>query len=78
MNKSVYKFQNIGNGFKERLIVKSFKYRDDMHKFLGTADNALHWKEVGSDKPDKAGTYAFAGGRWLNVKSLDASILSHI
>ena len=28
--------------------------------------------------PRKAGTYAYAGGRWHNVKSLDSMMLAHI
>ncbi len=78
MNKSIYRFQKTGNGFKERLIVKCFPYQDNMYKFLSTADNALFWKEVSGDKPSKAGTYAFAGGKWHNVKKLDLTLLSHI
>lgn len=73
---AVEKIERTGNGFKERLIVKTFKYRDDMHKFLSTGDNALHWRE--SSKGLKAGKYAFAGGQWHNVKSLDAAVLAHI
>lgn len=60
----------------ERLVIKSFKYADDMHKFLNTGDNALRWRE--SSKGLKAGTYAFAGGKWHNVKRLDACMLAHI
>lgn len=60
----------------ERLTIKSFKHSCDMHKFLSTGDNALRWRE--SSKGLKAGTYAFAGGQWHNVKSLDASVLAHI
>ena len=62
--------------FKTRLKIKAFKTSDAMHKFLNTSDNALHWKV--SDKNLKAGTYAYAGGQWHNVKNLDASILAHI
>ena len=78
MNNAICRFQKTGNGFKERLIVKTFKYSNDMYKFLSTADNALFWKEISADKPSKAGTYAFAGGQWHNVKKLDPSILAHI
>lgn len=79
MANTVYKFQRTGNGFKERLIIKGFKYSDDKYKFLAMADNALFWKETTNEKAGlKPGTYAFAGGKWHNVKTLDASILAHI
>lgn len=61
---------------KERLVIKSFRDSDLMHRFLNTGDNALHWKE--SSKGLKAGTYAYAGGNWHNVKSIDSSVLAHI
>ena len=59
-----------------RLKIKAFKFSDDMHKFLNTADNALRWKE--STKGLKPGVYAYAGQAWHNVKNLDPSILAHI
>jgi hypothetical protein len=58
------------------MTIKGFKYADDMHKFLNTADNALHWKE--STLGLKPGTYAYAGQQWHNVKSLDISVLAHV
>jgi len=61
---------------KERLIVKRFKHRNDMWKFLATGDNALRWRE--SERSLPAGTYAYAGGKWHNVKSLDVSVLAHV
>lgn len=61
---------------KHRLVIKGFKTTDDMHRFLNKADNSLRYRI--SDKSLKPGTYAFAGGQWHNVKSLDASILAHI
>jgi len=60
----------------ERLVIRSFATRDLMHKFLNTGDNALRWRE--STKGLKSGTYAFAGGNWHNVKTLDATTLAHI
>lgn len=76
--RTLYAIENNLNfkGFKERLKIKSFNSSDAMHKFLNTGDNALHWKV--SNKGLKAGTYAYAGGQWHNVKNLDASILAHI
>lgn len=61
---------------KERLKIKAFATSDAMHKFLNTGDNALRWRE--STKGLKPGTYAYAGGTWHNVKTLDAVTLAHI
>jgi len=63
-------------GTKERKIVKAFADRDAMHRFLATGDNALRWRE--HTQGLKAGTYAYAGGQWHNVKHLDASVLAHV
>ena len=88
MQHFVRKYQRTGNGFKERLIIKGFKTSDDMHKFLNTADNALQWQEIiwfpqlhttqKENRVTKTGTYAYAGGQWHNVKSLDPSVLCHV
>jgi hypothetical protein len=60
---------------RQRMTIKAFKTSDDMHKFLNKqTDNS--WRE--SDKGLKAGVYAYAGGQWHNVKSLDSSVLAHI
>ncbi len=63
-------------GMKQRLVIKTFKDNDSMHKFLNTQyDNK--WSESKYEGL-KAGTYAFAGGNWHNVKSLDNSLLAHV
>jgi hypothetical protein len=75
----------------ERMQVKAFKTSEDMHKFLNTGDNAHKWRETidqtethpgawgaCNEKTLKPGKYAWAGGQWHNVKSLDASVLAHI
>jgi hypothetical protein len=61
-----------------RLHIRTFKTADDMHKFLNTGSNSAlgNWHQ--STKGLKAGTYAYAGGQWHNVKRLDASTLAHI
>jgi hypothetical protein len=60
---------------RQRMTIKTFKYADDMHKFLNKqTDNA--WRE--SSHNLKAGVYAYAGGQWHNVKSLDASVLAYV
>lgn len=63
-------------GTKERLTIKAFPDRTAMFTFLAKGDNSLRWRE--SNKDLKAGTYAFAGGKWHNVKNLDAGLLAHI
>ena len=60
----------------ERMKIKNFKSSETMHGFLNTGSNALHWRE--SAQGLKSGTYAYAGGQWHNVKSLDSSLLAHI
>jgi hypothetical protein len=60
---------------KSRLHIKRFISKDSMHKFLNKqTDNK--WQI--SKKNLKSGIYAFAGGEWHNVKSLDISTLAHI
>lgn len=61
-----------------RLQVKAFKGANELGAFLCKQDNT--WADA-SDKqglPAKSGHYAYAGGAWHNVKSLDASVLAHI
>ena len=72
---TLQKTTRTGNGFKERMQIKRFKYSDDMYKFLNKqTDNT--WSISKHDF--KSGKYAYAGGQWHNVKSLDPSILAHI
>lgn len=59
-----------------RLIVRRFADSESAYKFLATGANGLDWRI--STKGLKAGTYAYAGGRWHNVKSLDPCALAHI
>jgi hypothetical protein len=61
---------------RDRLRIKAFRDAEAMHKFLATGDNALWWKE--STKGLKAGTYAYAGGRWHNVRTLPPEVLAHV
>ena len=66
----------------ERIRVKTFKEAQLMHEFLNKqTDNT--WQinnQLGIFKslPHKAGLYAYAGGQWHNVKSLDSTTLAHI
>jgi hypothetical protein len=72
---------------RQRMTIKGFKTKEAMYKFLNSqSDNDWHVNSepdyYGVFKPElaalKPGTYAYAGGRWHNVKTLDPSILSHI
>lgn len=75
---NVTKTTRTGNGFKERLTVKRFPSADLAHGFLNAQSNN-DWQIARPEHADKkAGVYAFAGGEWHNVKSLDASVLAHI
>lgn len=84
---TIYKIMRSGHAnLTERIIIKGFKHSNDMYKFLNTGRNALDWRET-KDRKDlsgqdlstlKPGTYARAGGRLHNVKSLDPSVLAHI
>lgn len=62
--------------FNDRLQVRAFATSDAMHKFLNTADNSLRWRE--SHRGLKPGVYAWVGGSWRNVRSLDALTLAHV
>tara|TARA_B110000285_G_scaffold176562_1_gene198280 strand:+ start:263 stop:544 length:282 start_codon:yes stop_codon:yes gene_type:complete len=66
----------------ERIRVKTFKDSELMHGFLNKQyDNnwQVHTQSgVFDSLPHKNGLYAYAGGQWHNVKSLDACVLAHI
>jgi hypothetical protein len=85
MTNTIWKFVKTGRGFKERLVIKGFKSSEAMYKFTQSPSQGNVWEYC--DGPNarhskfkgmKAGTYAFAGGKFHNVKSLDASTLAHI
>ena len=71
------KTESAGHHFRlhQRLIIKTFKSRQEGHEFLNKQSNN-DWQEY--DGELKAGKYAFAGGKWHDVKKLDPSILAHI
>ena len=60
----------------ERMTIRTFKYRQDMHAFLNKGANGCTWKEY--DGPLSSGTYAFVGGTWANVKKIDSEMLAHV
>lgn len=72
---------------RQRMTIKGFKSEEAMHDFMNRQSNN-DWKMnsqpdyFGNIKPElaglKPGVYAYAGGKWHNVKSLDASVLAHI
>lgn len=77
-----------GSSYKgARMIIRGFRTREAMHGFLNRQTNN-DW--IVNSEPDYHGTvdpklaglqpgvYAYAGGRWHNVKHLDASVLAHI
>ena len=64
-----------GTWDKSRKIIRSFKTNQAGHDFLNKQSNN-NWRVY--DGELKAGKYAFAGGQWHNVKSLDSSVLAHI
>ena len=68
-----YTIENYRN---KRMQVKEFNTSDTMYTFLNKGSNSLEWKV--SNKGLKHGRYAYAGGQWHNVKSLDSSVLAHI
>jgi hypothetical protein len=76
-----------GGSYKgNRLVIKAFKSEDLAHEFMNKQyDNtwqpnsfADYMGYIPATKDLKAGTYAFAGGQYHNVKSLDDSVLAHI
>lgn len=63
-----------GGMCKQRLHIKAFKTQDVMFTYLNKqSDNK--WQL--SARSLKSGIYAFAGGQWLNVKTIDATALAH-
>lgn len=60
---------------RQRMTIKSFKYADDMYRFLNKQPNN-DWRESNHDL--KAGVYAHVAGQWHNVKSIDPSALAHV
>ena len=61
-----------------RRHIKAFKTSDAMYRFLNHGDNATRWAITTNKTFNRSGTYAFAGGKWHNVKDLDATALAHI
>lgn len=75
----------------ERMTIKGFESLDEMHKFLNTGDNSLHWRQTidytkthagqwgACDETKlKPGAYAWAAGSWHSVKGMDPTALAHL
>ena len=62
--------------WRDRLVVRAFKDSSAMHRYLNEGSNGVMWRE--SNRDLKQGTYVWAGGRWHNVKNVDASALAHM
>jgi hypothetical protein len=63
------------DGWKQRLIIKTFATSQAGHEFLNKQPNN-DWQVYEGDL--KSGTYVFAGGEWRNVKTIDPSALAHM
>lgn len=61
-----------------RLIVKRFASSHAAHGYMlkHNTGSGRDWRESTRGLP--AGTYAYAGGHWHNVRNLDPSTLNHI
>lgn len=70
-------YKSTGPLGRTRLQVKPFKTSDEMHKFLNKQLNNDWQERAGSNLPTKRGTYAFAGGAYHNIKTIDSSMLAH-
>ena len=61
-----------GTLLKQRMLIKRVV---DAHKFLNKQyDNT--WKVY--DGLLVAGTYAYVGGNWVNIRKLDPCLLAHV
>ena len=60
---------------RERMIVKGFRTAEAMNTYL-CGPNGCGWTEHTLGL--KPGTYAYVGGRWCNVKTLDPLLLAHV
>ena len=76
-----------GGSYKgSRLVVKAFNSIELAHEFMNKQPHnnwqpnsfADYMGNIPATKELKAGTYAYAGGQYHNVKSLDPSALAHI
>lgn len=70
------KLKKVSPGIKrQRMTIKTFRDREAACAFQNKQPNN-DWTEYTGDL--KAGVYAYAGGQWHNVKTLDATVLAHI
>jgi hypothetical protein len=60
----------------ERLYIRGFHNSSAMHEFLNKGANGVAWRP--STNGLKPGVYAFLGGQWRNVKTLDPMMMAHV
>ena len=71
----ITKTVKIGGLCRTRKIIRLCRTDEDGHNFLNKQPNN-DWQVYDGDL--KAGKYAYCGGQWHNVKSLDSSVLAHV
>jgi hypothetical protein len=82
MAHAIFKLVHVpGTLAKQRLHIRTFADADLMYTFLGRQESN-EWRSCAEWRPEyanfKKGVYAYAGGQWHNVRTLDAGLLSHI
>jgi len=60
-----------------RLVIKRFPDSNAAYTYMNKHSTGINDWRI-SNKGLKAGTYAYAGGKWHNIKNLDATALAHI
>lgn len=78
-----YKTRRMTPGIsRQRMIIKAFNSEMGRQKHIVeveadlAANNTLFINEYDGDLPP--GTYAFVGGKWTDVKTIDKSTLPHV
>ncbi len=66
-----------GRLLTSKIQIRAFKTQHDLDRFLNKqTDNS--WTSVSMSGVEKSGFYAMLGGRYVNLKDVDASVLAHI
>lgn len=67
-----------GDWTKQRLTIKGFPSSQAMHEFLNKqTDNTWGVNNPMPGHQLKPGTYVMLGGKWTNIRKVDASVLAH-
>ena len=84
-SKKYYIIKQTGSFGRDRYIVKGFKCLQTMHKFLSSQTGCFHNQYIehtpdGAYRgvPQKSGTYAYAGGQYVNIKKLEPWQFAHV